>query len=162
VPRLFSLSIADKSIFRDGHRSQVDESFMTSCLSVSLSPQQRKKSPFGFLLASRIVFAADPTGKVFFNEIVIRDARGPPAGSTLCSPIDDHGIAGRLVAVAAALLVAAAAAHHLVGQQDAAHFRVLVLSLVDDRLLRDGVDQPHEDVLLLSRACKWFKRRAES
>lgn len=40
------------------------------------------------------------------------------------------------------------------GQQDAAHFRVLVLTLVDDRLLRDGVNQPHEDVLLLSCACE--------
>ncbi len=38
------------------------------------------------------------------------------------------------------------------GQQDAAHFRILVLAFVHDRLLGDRVDHAHENVLFVSHA----------
>lgn len=50
------------------------------------------------------------------------------------SPIDNYRIAWSFVSVSARLLVAASRAHHFVRQQNSTHFRVLVLTFVDDCL----------------------------
>ena len=49
-------------------------------------------------------------------------------------PVDDDGVGWSLVSVSATFLFATPTTHDLVGQQDSLHFRVLVLTFVNDRL----------------------------
>ena len=49
-------------------------------------------------------------------------------------PVDDDGVGWSLVSVSATFLFAAPTAHNLVSQQNPLHFRIFVLTFVNDRL----------------------------
>ena len=64
--------------------------------------------------------------------------------------VNDHRVWGCLISIATTLLVPALAAHDLVGQQHAAHLRVLVLALVDDGLFGHWIYEANIQILLRS------------